>query len=659
MNRIFMTITFLYVLPAWAALSGVNIPQDLTPRGSAHENPLGTWTIRASGTDIWNNCDECYYLYDTQGQRDDFSIRCHVKSFQDSGNDWAKLGLMARTETSQNNPLFKCYETMILCCITPGNGKCIHWRDGNVSQATWANFRLNSHSKDVWLHLDRVDDEFFGYASYYPGIWFSLLPADYELKFQNLLGRRMHVGVALTSHDRSNYATAVVDSLDFDSKRISTKGPTKLTCSEKGTSVKLSWNNMAIYDRLKLFRVNLNGEPQQIIPGPEAGDSTFIDRPGTGLWRYWISAEHQGHECVANGDAIAVLDPDLQYAKLILSDDPIAYWRMNESEGDMALNWGNIGPAINSLYKGICDYNQPGLMPSGEDHSVRFKGGEIMICDHQEINLSGPYLERSIELWFKADRISSFPGVLFEEGGCTRGISLYVMEVNGEKRLYGNAWNYDELPWDRVFVFHPVEEDMLYHAVLVFKSDYDGDYGTPDGKLQLYLNGSGKEVTGTNLLYSHGDNTCIGGIDTNCVIHTGVCLEDGANFFGSIDEVAIYDYALDRKTSILYHWYSGIGLLGEGKFKRGDVNDDGRLDIADAINLLDYLFNEKPDPICPDSADANDDGRLDISDAIKIIDALFVPGTVMPAPDPFKECGKDPTDDDLPLCFYRDLSCSD
>ncbi len=63
----------------------------------------------------------------------------------------------------------------------------------------------------------------------------------------------------------------------------------------------------------------------------------------------------------------------------------------------------------------------------------------------------------------------------------------------------------------------------------------------------------------------------------------------------------------------------------------GDVNGDAKVDIADAISLLGYLFGggTKPPPVCKKSADANDDGKIDIADAIKILGYLFAQGTLV------------------------------
>lgn len=84
-------------------------------------------------------------------------------------------------------------------------------------------------------------------------------------------------------------------------------------------------------------------------------------------------------------------------------------------------------------------------------------------------------------------------------------------------------------------------------------------------------------------------------------------------------------------------------------FKRGDVNNDGGHDLADAISLLTHLFQEAPIPDCPDAADANDDGALDLADAITILSYLFTEGELAL---PGDECGGDVEDDEFPSCEY-------
>ncbi len=83
----------------------------------------------------------------------------------------------------------------------------------------------------------------------------------------------------------------------------------------------------------------------------------------------------------------------------------------------------------------------------------------------------------------------------------------------------------------------------------------------------------------------------------------------------------------------------------EVTFSRGDANADSAIDIADAVFTLSYLFASGAPPSCLDAADANDDGAVDIADAIAVLSYLFAGAGDLP--EPFGECGIDPTVDEL------------
>ncbi|MBI4606054.1 MAG: hypothetical protein HY721_29155 [Planctomycetes bacterium] len=92
----------------------------------------------------------------------------------------------------------------------------------------------------------------------------------------------------------------------------------------------------------------------------------------------------------------------------------------------------------------------------------------------------------------------------------------------------------------------------------------------------------------------------------------------------------------------------GPGALCEpdlGTFRRGDVEENGELNITDAVAILGYLFLGSRAPRCLDAADANDSGELNITDAIYLLGYLFAGGP--PPPPPLAAPGRDPTRDDL------------
>ena len=81
-------------------------------------------------------------------------------------------------------------------------------------------------------------------------------------------------------------------------------------------------------------------------------------------------------------------------------------------------------------------------------------------------------------------------------------------------------------------------------------------------------------------------------------------------------------------------------------FRRGDANVDGKLDIADPIATLGYLFLGGAELPCLDAADADDSGGLDITDAVRSLNYLFLDAEAPPAPGA-DVCGEDPTGDEL------------
>jgi hypothetical protein len=83
------------------------------------------------------------------------------------------------------------------------------------------------------------------------------------------------------------------------------------------------------------------------------------------------------------------------------------------------------------------------------------------------------------------------------------------------------------------------------------------------------------------------------------------------------------------------------------RFLRADCNDDGVVDISDAVFTLGWLFLGEPEPGCVAVANTNGDDSADISDAVYLLTHLFLGG---PAPAvPFAECGPGELDADVTL----------
>ncbi len=83
------------------------------------------------------------------------------------------------------------------------------------------------------------------------------------------------------------------------------------------------------------------------------------------------------------------------------------------------------------------------------------------------------------------------------------------------------------------------------------------------------------------------------------------------------------------------------------EFIRGDVMEDGRLNLTDYVWFFKFLQGDPvlPRPPCEKLMDVNDDGQIDQNDGIYLGEYLFLEGPVIPQP--FPEPGMDPTEDNL------------
>lgn len=85
---------------------------------------------------------------------------------------------------------------------------------------------------------------------------------------------------------------------------------------------------------------------------------------------------------------------------------------------------------------------------------------------------------------------------------------------------------------------------------------------------------------------------------------------------------------IDNRNVLIYQYYPGghitlWKLTKRGGNLRGDVNDDGDVNIADVTALIDYLLSGSTDGINLDNADCNQDSDVNIGDVTALIDFLL------------------------------------
>ncbi len=85
---------------------------------------------------------------------------------------------------------------------------------------------------------------------------------------------------------------------------------------------------------------------------------------------------------------------------------------------------------------------------------------------------------------------------------------------------------------------------------------------------------------------------------------------------------------IDSRHVTIYQYYPGgrltvWSLTKHGGYLRGDVNDDGMVNISDAIALINCILNSNGEGINVENADCNLDDDLNISDAIALINYIL------------------------------------
>jgi len=166
---------------------------DATYHGTASE-AIGTFTVQASGRDIWSAADEFHYVY--QPLDADGALAARVVS-QTRTNGWAKAGLMIR-ETLETG------SRHAMVAITPDNGVAFQRRlttDGNSR-----NTNLPAIAAPQWLKIERWGRRIDSYYSA-DGIHWTYLASE-TLEFD-----AGWIGLAVTSHNNNQIGEARFDEI--------------------------------------------------------------------------------------------------------------------------------------------------------------------------------------------------------------------------------------------------------------------------------------------------------------------------------------------------------------------------------------------------------------------------------------------------------------
>ncbi|MGZ4987127.1 MAG: polysaccharide lyase family 8 super-sandwich domain-containing protein, partial [Limisphaerales bacterium] len=185
-------------------VSGLPAPwsqSDIGSVGKAGSGTLsnGTFTVTASGADIWNTADAFHYVY--QKWSGNGSIIAKVNSVQNT-DPWAKTGVMFRETLNANS-------SHAMMVVSAGAGTAFQRRQS--TGAYMVNTAGGNYTAPYWVKLSRNGNTFTAYVSADGTSWTQVGTDTISM------ASTIYVGLPLTSHNNTTSATASVSNVTVSS----------------------------------------------------------------------------------------------------------------------------------------------------------------------------------------------------------------------------------------------------------------------------------------------------------------------------------------------------------------------------------------------------------------------------------------------------------
>ncbi|MHC4753136.1 MAG: PA14 domain-containing protein, partial [Planctomycetota bacterium] len=171
--------------------------------GSFIDNLDGTYTMTASGTDIWAEADEFHFAYKPLSGAG--SIIARVDSV-DNTNEWAKAGVMIRESLDPNS-------VHAFMCVTPGQGVALQHRITTGGES--AQNQVTDITAPQWVKIERDFGGIFTASYSDDGQNWTVVDATEQI----FMGSDLFIGLALTAHNASATCQA-----EFSNVQVSVSG---------------------------------------------------------------------------------------------------------------------------------------------------------------------------------------------------------------------------------------------------------------------------------------------------------------------------------------------------------------------------------------------------------------------------------------------------
>ena len=223
------------------------------------------------------------------------------------------------------------------------------------------------------------------------------------------------------------------------------------------------------------------------------------------------------------------------YSSLVMSKNPVAYWRLGEASGPTAIEEVGTGGGINNgTYLNVAggSFAQPGLITGDANTAVRFNGSNSYVNAGSDASMEGAWSGITAMAWINADALpASGIAVAVSQWVNNAAQDRFLLSIdsggrvlaavgNGVSGINGAAGTATVTPGQRHFV------------AFTFQNGLPGTYS-------LFLDGALDTISNSP--------TAVNSLNpsTTTNLHIGAQVVGVARYFsGLIDEVALFNTAL-------------------------------------------------------------------------------------------------------------------
>lgn len=270
------------------------------------------------------------------------------------------------------------------------------------------------------------------------------------------------------------------------------------------------------------------------LAGETSPSLTLADADDTVAGTYSVEVVNAAGSATSDPATLAVVGPEASYVATILRDGPVAYWRLDESEGTVAAD--SAGSYDGTYVNGVT-LGEPGALVGDDNTAARFtQANQTFVEVPWSANLNTP--EFTFECWAKVTGGSGYRSPMTSRGDPPQEGYIFYATPN-------NNWEFWTGPgWDGVGGAS-VENDVWVYLA-----------GTFDGTTKRYFV-NGQEVGSSSPSYVPNDADVLR-------IGAGASESPTGNYFfeGVVDEAAVYNKALSA-ARILTHYQAGRPVVSQ------------------------------------------------------------------------------------------------